>query len=231
MASGSQFKGEYSEKIWTPIGVLSWPSVFETRLNEQSGKQSFSCQLMIPKDQDIKPLAAELSRLSVLSFGESMKDIKRHRNVPIKDGDEKEGDNRPEHGHWLIRAGSNEDKPPAVIGPRGEPITAKREIYAGAIGRMQVVIGTYFAGGTKGVTMFLRCVQKLGDGQPLSGDSGFDPSKDIPPPVEIPASLRNRIVDRPPPAKVELYTQSDADRAMAGYLNGGSIDNDDDLPF
>ena len=84
---------------------------------------------------------------------------------PIRDGNEK--DDEHFQGKVFITARSN-DKP-QVVDMDAEPVMDQDDFYSGCLARADVYIFAYDKAGNKGVSMILNSVQKLGDGERLSG--------------------------------------------------------------
>ena len=72
-------------------------------------------------------------------------------------------------GHWVFTARSSADYAPEVVDRMGNPIINQSEVYSGMFGRVNVTFFPYLYGGKKGIGCSLGPVQKLDDGEPLSG--------------------------------------------------------------
>ena len=70
-------------------------------------------------------------------------------------------------GHWVFTASSKQ--PPYVVDAGVQPIIQPGEVYSGMYGRVNVSFFPYANSGKKGVGCGLNGVQKLRDGEPLSG--------------------------------------------------------------
>jgi hypothetical protein len=163
MAAG---KSVYSDKIITPMGRFSYPSVFEKSKGMDGAEGKYEVTLLIPKTTDISALKKELEKVAKEAFGPKFISLEKLKNPPLRDGDEKEpGD--PANGHWIIRAKSS--RRPLVVGPDRLAIDDPEEIYGGCYGRLNVVIGSYTMTGNWGVTFFLNAVQKAKDGERFGG--------------------------------------------------------------
>ena len=94
--------------------------------------------------------------------------------TPIHDGDGvRPSDGLPFgpecKGCWVFTASSKVDYPPEVVDKMGNPIINHSEVYSGMYGRVNVNFYPYAFGGKKGVGCGLGPVQKLEDGEALSG--------------------------------------------------------------
>ena len=72
-------------------------------------------------------------------------------------------------GHWVFTASAKVDYPPEVVDKMGNPIINQSEVYSGMYGRVNVNFFPYSFGGKKGIGCGLGPVQKLEDGETLSG--------------------------------------------------------------
>jgi hypothetical protein len=165
----AQGKNVYSEKITTPIGRFSYPSVFQKSKGMDGAEGKYEVTLLIPKSTDISSLRKELETVAKEAFGTKFQSLEKLKNPPVRDGDEKDpGD--PARGHWIIRAKSS--RRPGVVGPDKLPIDEEQEIYGGCYGRLNVTVGSYSMTGNWGVTLFLNAVQKAKDGERFGGSGG-----------------------------------------------------------
>jgi len=119
--------------------------------------------------------------------------------IPVYDGDSVRSDGRPYssecHGHWVFTANSAEK--PRVVDTNQQDILDSREIYSGMFGRAAVRFFPYNYSGRKGVGCALNHVQKLGDGEPLSGrvpleDAFADMPNEYIPPYKTASSITAR---------------------------------------
>ena len=74
-------------------------------------------------------------------------------------------------GCWVFTASSKADYPPEVVDAMCNPIINQSEVYSGIYGRVSVTFFPYAFGGKKGIGCGLGPVQKLEDGEALSGGS------------------------------------------------------------
>lgn len=72
-------------------------------------------------------------------------------------------------GHWVFTASARADYPPEVVDKMSNPIINQSEVYSGMYGRINVTFFPYAFGGKKGIGCGLGPVQKLRDGEALSG--------------------------------------------------------------
>lgn len=228
MAVSTAHKPVYGTAMWTPKGFLSYPALFEAKLNELSGKKAFQANLFIPKDDpSFKGLMDELSRVAEMAFGPQYKKLSSFKNPPVKDGDKIETDRENfAAGCWIIGAKTGESFPPVIIDKNGRPITERREIYGGCIARLLVKPASYKVPGNFGVTLYLSKVQKVSDGEKFGGGD-----EDIEPPAEndLSPTLRARAVISTG-GSPSWSPSSATSESMATHFDATQV-ADDDIPF
>jgi len=94
--------------------------------------------------------------------------------TPIYDGDGvKPSDGLPFgpecKGHWVMTASCKADRKPDIVDAQLQPILNATEIYSGIYAHVSFRMFAYFTNGKKGIGCGLGNVQKVGDGEPLSG--------------------------------------------------------------
>tara|TARA_R110000868_G_scaffold287148_1_gene547572 strand:+ start:448 stop:1011 length:564 start_codon:yes stop_codon:yes gene_type:complete len=94
--------------------------------------------------------------------------------TPLRDGDtERDTEKSPEYkGHYFINA--NTYNKPGVVDPSMNDIINKADLYSGCYGRVSLVPSAYNVDGNKGIKFYLNNVQKLAEGEALSGVSNAD---------------------------------------------------------
>lgn len=231
----------FGKVVWSPVGLISYPYVWEPKLNDLSNKLQFQCSVLIDKNgASLKELSeAGLAVWAELS-GSPIKSLKElgERGCPFKDGDEKDPEG-PAAGHWMIHSSCSDKNPPFVVDKDNRPIGDRTAVYGGAIGVICVQPMAYTTKFGKGVNFQLKGVMKLADGKPF-GEARYDPAKAGYKAPDVPAYLRDRMESARPsfssrqPAGV---TESSADaamkRALANPVAGfnGDVEDDDATPF
>ena len=160
-----------SKKVFTtPVGRLSFPSLFEAKgFNGSDAK--FQTILVMPEGEKLEELSALIEELMVEKFGK----LPKIWNNPIKDGNTKltqDGDVRPEFaGKVFITCKAKETDQPAIVNASVEPITDQNEVYGGAEARVSIAPYAYDVGGNRGVSLYLKGVQVTGGGEPFVAGS------------------------------------------------------------
>lgn len=163
------------EKIVTNKVRFSYVSVFEPR-SLNGGEEKYSITLLIPKS-DTETYNKIVNALNK-TLSEAIADVFKgaapaNPKFPIYDGDGPRPSGEPFgeecKGHWVITANSKEK--PEIVDMNCNPIMSKSDFYSGCYGRASIVFFAYNTNGNKGVGCGLNNLQKLEDGQPLSGRS------------------------------------------------------------
>jgi len=188
---GGKRKSEISSVIVTPIMRASFPSVHKPDTGGQFSKGDYRLDLCLPKEE--KDKLKPLKQLCLKTAQKHWKGIKfNDLKTPIKDGDEREGDNAAYEGCVYFNAHSN--RKPGIVGPDRQPLEEDQEVYGGCFVRVSLVVATYerteqvkvregsktktVKEKVKGVTFYLNNVQFVKDGERLGGGSG-DPTEDF----------------------------------------------------
>lgn len=157
-----------STKVVTSKVRFSYANVFEPSAMEGSDPK-YSVVLLIPKSDTVTverikaAISAALENSKSKLFGGK---IPMEYKSPLRDGDLKT--DHPEYaGHWFINAKS--DSQPGIVDKALNPIIDRNDFYSGCFGRASVNFFGYNKSGNKGVGCALLNLQKLEDGERLSG--------------------------------------------------------------
>lgn len=155
-------------KFTTPVFRGSYANLFVPNGYKDS-EPKYSVDAVLPKDHEFwKTLRAKLQDLSK-ELG-----IKKDIEKCIKDGDDKEDSTYK--GCYYITP-KNKTKPMIIDKDQNE-ILDKDEVYSGAY--YKAVISIYTSGDYGGLHLSLLAIQKVKDGERLSGAS-IDLDNDLPP--------------------------------------------------
>lgn len=149
----------------SPKARLSWPNLFEARLNDLSGKVEFSCQLIIDKDEpglDVMKKAAAAA--AEAKWGSN---IPKGLRSPFRDGDAEKDDNPDYEGMIFLNMKSNQK--PGVVDEDVNPIIDPADLMAGDWVRCTFNAYAYDQKGNRGVAFGLNNVQRVEKGDPLAG--------------------------------------------------------------
>lgn len=152
------------KKVVTPTFRVSFPAVFQAKLNELSGKTEYSIVMLIDKKSDLtgmKKLAADAAREK---WGEKIPQGIRN---PFRDGDTEKAGREGYEGCYFITAKSTQK--PGVVDESLQPIINVEDFYPGCYARATVTAYAYDNKGNRGVAFGLQNLQKVKDGEPFSG--------------------------------------------------------------
>lgn len=171
------------ENVITPKFRVSFPKVFEAEKNDLNGKMEYSVVALFPKDADLSALKAAAKACMEEKFGKDTAAWPENWRNPFRDQKEKTkkkdgvaikgADGKPvlqdgcEAGAIFINLKSTNR--PGVVDQNVQPIIDQSEFYSGCWAIAQVRPFYYDQKGNKGVSFGLQNVQKVADGDPLSG--------------------------------------------------------------
>jgi hypothetical protein len=155
-------------KVITGKVRLSYVSVFE-----MNDKGKYSTAILIPKSDKatldkIKGAIEAVKtdpKASTTWGGKFLSSFK----TPLRDGDtDRDVEKSPEYkGHFFVNCNSGQK--PGVVDAQLNPIMDKSEVYSGCYARVSINLYAYSVDGNKGIAAGLNNVQKLADGDSLSG--------------------------------------------------------------
>ncbi len=156
--------------LTTPIGRLSFPSVFQKKLNTLSKKEEYSMDIIFEADEDLSELKKAAEEALMDKFGSDKSTWPVVRN-PFRDQSKKVNkksgnryDGYGEEGKYLtLRC---KDKP-QVVDKKLNPIVEESDLYSGCWVRASVNVYAYDKGGNTGVNFSLSNVQKVKDDTPF----------------------------------------------------------------
>ena len=156
-------------KVVTGIVRLSYEHVWEpASINGSNPKYSVS--LIIPKS-DTKTIAAINAAVDaaikegVTKFGGKVPP-KGALKLPLRDGDA-ERDDEAYKGAYFVNA--NSTTAPQIVDKAVQPILDRAEVYSGCYARVSINFYAFNTNGNKGIACGLGNIQKVRDGEPLSG--------------------------------------------------------------
>lgn len=164
-----------STTVVTPAFRVSYPFVFEARFNELKNKDEYSIVALFKKGENLKVLTDAMELAAKEKWGADKTKWPKNLRNPIKDQGEKA---KEVDGKTVLPSGyesgakfltlTSKDKP-AVLDQAKNEILIKSEFYAGCYARAIVHAYAYDNAGNKGITFYLNALQKVKEGEPLSG--------------------------------------------------------------
>lgn len=174
-------------KVTTPKFRVSYPHLFEPRLNTLSGKEEYSVQAIFPPDADLSELKAAAKKALKAEFGE---DITKwpvppdQMRLPFKvQAAKKDQDGILRlppgftEGAPLMTYKCSPEYPPVIVGTERDMsgnlvrLTEPRDVYGGCYARAAIAVKAYSHGANRGVTCYLNSLQKLDEGEPFGNIS------------------------------------------------------------
>ena len=157
--------------VMTPEFRVSYPKVFKAERNEMSGKDEYSVVALFKKGQDITVLKKALEECLTEKFGDDKAKWPKNLKNPFRDQADREKDGVMPAGYekgalFITLKSTNK---PGVVDASVSLIIDEKDFYAGCFARATVRVGYYDKAGNKGVAFYLQNIQKLRDGEPLSG--------------------------------------------------------------
>ena len=152
---------------------LSYANIWEPKQVNGTGDPKYSCCLLIKKS-DPNALAAirkaiEAIKTDSASLAKWGGKLPPKLKEPLRDGDE-EKDDENYAGCWFINA--NADRRPRIIDRACNEVLDQDEVYSGCYAKVKV--GFFSASGSRGIGAGLEVIQKIRDGERLSGGNNLD---------------------------------------------------------
>lgn len=153
---------------------LSYCHVWQPQAPQNGGDPKYSVTILIPKSDasTLNALYQEIEQAKQAgianAWGGTLPPIVK---IPLYDGDGVRPSGEafgPEcKGHMVITASSKSQ--PQVVDLNVQPILNQAEVYSGCYGRVSLNFFAYNQAGNRGIGCGLNCIQKIADGEPLSG--------------------------------------------------------------
>lgn len=161
-------------KVITGKVRFCYVNVFEPRAMEGSDREKYSVSLLIDK-KDTKTVDRIKAAIeAAIANGLAKFGGKRPANLktPLRDGDTERPDNPEYEGKYFLSA--NSDNKPQIVDKDLNAIMERGEFYSGCYGRASINFYAFNTNGNKGVACGLNNLQKLEDGERLSGGSSAE---------------------------------------------------------
>ena len=157
-------------KVITGKARFSYANVWEPK-SINGGDEKYSVSLIISKDDtksiaEIKAAIEAAKQEGKAKFGGK---IPANLKLPLRDGDVDRPDDEAYKNSYFVNANSK-DKP-QIVDKNVKPILDQSEVYSGCYGRASITFYAFNQNGNKGIACGLGNIQKLADGEPLSGRS------------------------------------------------------------
>ena len=162
---------------------ISYAKIWKPGINKDGTPGKYSVALIIPKDDTatIEKInkavkAAVVAGKSKLANSQGV--VPKNIKLPLRDADEEGRTDEAYAGMMFLNA--NSSRKPQIVDRRKDPITDEEEVYSGCYCNVSVNFYAFNADGTnKGIAAGLQNIQKVRDGERLSGGSTADDDFDV----------------------------------------------------
>jgi len=158
-----------STKLITSKVRFSYVHVFEPTSIQEGQEKKYSVSIIISKkdkkliDEINKRVKAAIEQGKTAKFAGKVKGLK----LPLRDGDEDRPEDEAYADSYFINATSKAK--PGIVDKDLNPIMSQDDFYSGCYGRASLNFYPFNQNGNKGIAVGLNNLQKLEDGEPLSG--------------------------------------------------------------
>lgn len=168
-------------KVVTGVVRFSYANIWEAK-SVNGGEEKYSVSLIISKDDKetidaINKAVEQAKKDGISKFGGK---IPAGLKLPLRDGDIERPDDEAYKNSYFVNANSK-DKP-QVVDKTVTPILDQNEVYSGCYGRASINFYAFSSNENKGIACGLGNIQKIKDGEALSGRSNasddFTPEDD-----------------------------------------------------
>jgi hypothetical protein len=158
-----------STKVITGKVRFSYAHVHEPKAIQEGQKEKYSVSILIPKTDKvtIDKINKAIEAAKQEGQGKWNGKIPAVLKLPLRDGDAERPDDEAYEGCMFLNA--NSVNKPGIVGPDREEIMSNEEFYSGCFGRASINFYAYNQSGNKGIACGLNNLQKLEDGDRLSG--------------------------------------------------------------
>ena len=157
-------------QITLPECRLSYPVLFEPKMNDLKGKTEWGVTMLFSKKTDISKLKQAMVLAAKNEFGSDV-DLKTLDMRRIQDGDKPTTTGKERgaecEGTYVVKAATRL-KQPGLVDDQVVKILDPTEIYSGVYAHVNVTVKAY-GQPNRGVTIYLNHVQKTKDGEPFAG--------------------------------------------------------------
>jgi hypothetical protein len=157
-------------KVVTGMVRFSYANVWEPK-SINGSDEKYSVSLIIPKTdkKTIAQIEAAIEAAKQEGKAKFGGKIPANLKLPLRDGDIDRPEDEAYKNAYFINANSKER--PGIVDKSVKPILDQSEFYSGCYGRASITFYAFNQNGNKGVAVGLQNLQKLLDGEPLSGRS------------------------------------------------------------
>jgi len=158
-----------STKVITGKVRFSYAHVFEPNAINEGDDKKYSVSILIPKTDKVTLGKIEKAVEAAKQEGKGKWNgkIPPVLKLPLRDGDAERPDDEAYEGMMFLNASSKNK--PGIVDENTDELMSKDEFYSGCWGRAAVNLYAFNVSGNKGIAVGLNNLQKLEDGDRLSG--------------------------------------------------------------
>ena len=165
-----------STKVITGKVRFCYANVFEPTSMQEGGEKKYNVAVLISKKDKatidkINKAVDNAIQAGIDKVGKNGKVVPNIK-MPLRDGDEERPDDAAFAGHYFVNCTSQ--RKPGIVDADLNPIMDKEEFYSGCYGRASINFYAFNVSGNKGIAAGLNNLQKLEDGERLSGGSSAE---------------------------------------------------------
>lgn len=164
-----------STKVITGKVRFSYAHVFEAASVDEGGDKKYSVAILIPKKDKATLAKINAAIEDAKEGGKASKfggKVPKALKLPLRDGDLEREDDENYAGMWFINAASKTR--PGIVDEDLNKIIDPEEFYSGCFGRASINFYAYNVSGNRGIACGLNNLQKLEDGERLSGGTSAE---------------------------------------------------------
>ena len=163
-------KNNTPTRLTTGLVRFSYANIWEAK-SINGGDEKYSISLIISKSdtKTIEEIKAAIEAAKQEGKAKLGGKIPANLKTPLRDGDSERPEDEAYKNSYFINANSK-DKP-QIVDRNVKPILDRDEVYSGCYGKASVSFYAFNTNGNKGVACGLGNLQKIKDGEPLSGRS------------------------------------------------------------
>ena len=156
---------------------LSYANIWEPKQVNGTGDPKYSCCLLIKKSDTAAiaklKAAIEVVKKDPKALAKWGGSVPKNLKSPLRDGAaDKEDETGP--GCLSLHAAAAENRRPRIIDRACSEVLDQEEVYSGCYANVKVGLFAYSASGNKGIGAGLEVIQKVRDGERLSGGSSLE---------------------------------------------------------
>lgn len=161
-------------KVVTGVVRLSYANVWEPK-SINGGDEKYSVSLIIPKSDkktiaDINKAVDTAIKEGAAKFGGKIPN-KAALKLPLRDGDTERDDEAYKNSYFV---NANSLTAPQIVDAKVQPILDRNEVYSGCFARVSITFYAFNSNGNRGIACGLGNIQKVADGESLSGRSNAE---------------------------------------------------------